>query len=72
MSGLPSAAKSRVQGFGFGFEEFFDHTATGGAGAAVFEGHRAENISGAEVVVTSSAIAGENPEVVEAHSCMYR
>src|SRR5208337_253651 len=38
-----------------------------GLGAAVFEGHRAENISGAEVVVTSSAIAGENPEVVEAH-----
>jgi UDP-N-acetylmuramate--alanine ligase len=38
-----------------------------GLGAAVFEGHRAENISGAEVVVTSSAIALENPEVVEAH-----
>src|ERR1700732_2164028 len=37
-----------------------------GLGAAVFEGHRAENISGAEVVVTSSAIAEENPEVVEA------
>ncbi|MGB8911097.1 MAG: UDP-N-acetylmuramate--L-alanine ligase, partial [Candidatus Sulfotelmatobacter sp.] len=36
-------------------------------GAAVFEGHRAENIAGAEVVVTSSAIAPENPEVVEAH-----
>jgi len=38
-----------------------------GLGAAVFEGHRAENIAGAEVVVTSSAIAEENPEVVEAH-----
>ncbi len=38
-----------------------------GLGAAVFEGHHAENISGAEVVVTSSAIARENPEVVEAH-----
>ncbi|MFY9912105.1 MAG: UDP-N-acetylmuramate--L-alanine ligase [Candidatus Sulfotelmatobacter sp.] len=36
-------------------------------GASVFEGHRAENIKGAEVVVTSSAIAQENPEVVEAH-----
>jgi UDP-N-acetylmuramate--alanine ligase len=36
-------------------------------GASVFEGHRAENISGAEVVVTSSAIAAENPEVIEAH-----
>jgi UDP-N-acetylmuramate--alanine ligase len=36
-------------------------------GAAIFEGHRAENIAGAEVVVTSSAIAAENPEVTEAH-----
>jgi UDP-N-acetylmuramate--alanine ligase len=38
-----------------------------GLGASIFEGHRAENIAGAEVVVTSSAIAHENPEVVEAH-----
>jgi UDP-N-acetylmuramate--alanine ligase len=38
-----------------------------GLGASVFEGHRAENIAGAEVVVTSSAIAPENPEVLEAH-----
>src|ERR1700735_81737 len=38
-----------------------------GLGAAVFEGHRAENVSGAEVVVTSSAISLENPEVAEAH-----
>jgi UDP-N-acetylmuramate--alanine ligase len=37
-------------------------------GAITFEGHRAENISGAEVVVTSSAIAKENPEVTEAHT----
>jgi len=36
-------------------------------GAAIFEGHRAENIAGAEVVVTSSAIAAENSEVAEAH-----
>ena len=38
-----------------------------GLGAAIFEGHREENISGAEVVVTSSAISLENPEVAEAH-----
>jgi UDP-N-acetylmuramate--alanine ligase len=38
-----------------------------GLGATIFEGHRAENIAGAEVVVTSSAIAAENPEVLEAH-----
>ncbi len=35
-------------------------------GAIVFEGHRAENVRGAEVVVTSSAISRENPEVLEA------
>jgi UDP-N-acetylmuramate--alanine ligase len=38
-----------------------------GLGASTFEGHRAENITGAEVVVTSSAISSENPEVAEAH-----
>ena len=38
-----------------------------GLGAITFEGHRAENIAGAEVVVTSSAISRENPEVAEAH-----
>jgi UDP-N-acetylmuramate--alanine ligase len=38
-----------------------------GLGAVTFEGHRAENIAGAEVVVTSSAISTENPEVAEAH-----
>ncbi len=35
-------------------------------GAVVFAGHRAENIAGAEVVVASSAIAAENPELAEA------
>src|SRR3954470_1382551 len=37
-------------------------------GATIFIGHRAENVSGAEVVVTSSAISRDNPEVHEAHS----
>ncbi|HVP56328.1 MAG TPA: UDP-N-acetylmuramate--L-alanine ligase [Candidatus Eisenbacteria bacterium] len=37
-------------------------------GAITFEGHRAENLAGAEVVVTSSAIARENPEVAAAHA----
>jgi UDP-N-acetylmuramate--alanine ligase len=35
-------------------------------GAIVFEGHRAENVAGADVVVTSSAISTGNPEVDEA------
>jgi UDP-N-acetylmuramate--alanine ligase len=38
-----------------------------GLGATIFEGHHAENISDAEVVVTSSAISAENPEVAQAH-----
>ena len=37
-------------------------------GAILFEGHHAENVAGVEVVVTSSAIARENPEVSEAHN----
>jgi UDP-N-acetylmuramate--alanine ligase len=37
-------------------------------GAAVFEGHRAENIIGADVVVASSAIPPDNPEISEAHT----
>ena len=37
-------------------------------GAVTFEGHRAENLAGAEVVVTSSAIARDNPEVAAAHA----
>ena len=37
-------------------------------GAIIFEGHRAENITGAEVVVISSAVARDNPEVSSAHA----
>src|SRR5216684_4317059 len=37
-----------------------------GLGAVIFEGHRAENIAGAEVIVASSAIARVNPEVLAA------
>ena len=37
-----------------------------GLGAIVWEGHKAENVPGAEVVVTSSAIASDNPEIAEA------
>ena len=39
----------------------------GKLGAQILQGHRAENVAGAEVVVTSSAIARDNPEVAEAH-----
>ena len=37
-------------------------------GATVFIGHHEENVHGAEVVVTSSAIAKDNPEVLEARA----
>ncbi len=36
-------------------------------GAAVYEGHSEENVHGAHVVVASSAVRLENPELAEAH-----
>ena len=36
-------------------------------GATVHEGHRAENVQGAHVVVVSSAVPADNVEVIEAH-----
>src|SRR5438874_6854491 len=35
-------------------------------GATIYEGHRAEYVTGAEVVVTSSAIGKDNPEILAA------
>jgi UDP-N-acetylmuramate--alanine ligase len=37
-------------------------------GARVVEGHAAENLSLADVVVVSSAVAADNPEIVAAHA----
>jgi UDP-N-acetylmuramate--alanine ligase len=37
-------------------------------GARVFIGHRAEQVAGAHVVVTSTAVRSDNPEVMEAHA----
>ena len=36
-------------------------------GATIYEGHKALNVEGAHVVVVSSAVKNDNPEVVEAH-----
>jgi UDP-N-acetylmuramate--alanine ligase len=36
-------------------------------GATIYEGHKASNADGAHVVVTSSAVKPDNPEVLEAH-----
>src|SRR5579862_3335963 len=35
-------------------------------GAKIFEGHRAENVHGAHVVVVSTAVPADNPEILEA------
>ncbi len=37
-------------------------------GATVYEGHDATHVTGATVVVTSSAVSANNPEVTEAHA----
>src|ERR1700692_1518216 len=37
-------------------------------GAIVYEGHEAGNVAGAPVVVTSSAVTADNPEVLEARA----
>src|SRR3979490_215287 len=37
-------------------------------GAIIFEGHRPENITGAEVVVASSAVKRDNAEIMAAHA----
>jgi UDP-N-acetylmuramate--alanine ligase len=37
-------------------------------GAQIFEAHSAENVAAAEVVITSSAIAADNPEVAQART----
>ena len=36
-------------------------------GATIYMGHKAENLKNAQVVVTSTAVAGDNPEVIKAH-----
>lgn len=36
-------------------------------GAKIFKGHQTENVSGTDVVVMSSAVKADNPEIIEAH-----
>ena len=36
-------------------------------GATIYEGHDGENVDNAHVVVISSAVKADNPEVLEAH-----
>jgi UDP-N-acetylmuramate--alanine ligase len=37
-----------------------------GLGAVIFEGHNAENVPGSDVVVASSAVSNDNPEILQA------
>jgi UDP-N-acetylmuramate--alanine ligase len=37
-------------------------------GATIFEGHRAENMAGADVVVASTAVPSDNPEIAQARA----
>lgn len=37
-------------------------------GATIFEGHAAVNVAGVDVVVTTSALSSQNPEVLAAHA----
>ena len=43
------------------------YAAAGVAGATIYFNHRPENVSDASVVVVSSAISADNPEIVAAH-----
>ena len=39
-------------------------------GARIYEGHSADNVTGAKALVVSSAVDAANPEVQEARRCM--
>ena len=54
----------RVSGSDLKRSSVTDRLAT--LGATIYEGHRAENAAGAEVVVTTSALSPDNPEVLAA------
>ena len=55
----------QISGSDLKFSEVTEHLQK--LGATIVEGHRAENIGRAEVVVTSSAVHDDNPEVRAAH-----
>jgi UDP-N-acetylmuramate--alanine ligase len=55
----------KISGSDLRFSEVTEHLQ--GLGASIVEGHRAENVGQAEVVVTSSAVHDDNPEVMAAY-----
>lgn len=61
---LSLGEKFRVTGSDLKRSQITEHLES--MGAVIFEGHKAENMAGANVIVTSSAIREDNPEVVAA------
>ncbi len=57
----------KVSGSDLGSTSITDNLAR--LGGTIYQGHRSEMIEGANVVVTSSAIPPDNPEVVRAREC---
>src|SRR5262245_29658031 len=69
MSGIAEVLLSLSEGFRVTGSDLKQSTITERLqrmGAIIFEGHRAENSVGADVVVISSAVRPDNPEVVAA------
>jgi UDP-N-acetylmuramate--alanine ligase len=70
-SGMSGIAEVLVNlGFTVSGSDLSDNTTTrrlAALGARVVTGHAAENIAGADAIVTSTAVKGDNPEVVAAH-----
>lgn len=60
-----------AQGYTISGSDLSDNTLTrrlADLGATIFKGHQAENIHGADVLVRSSAVAWDNPELVAAQA----
>ena len=67
MSGIAEVLLN--QGYAVSGSDLADNAVTrrlAGLGARVVQGHRAENIAGADAVVTSTAVSADNPEVLSA------
>src|SRR5258708_3075286 len=68
MSGIAQCLRSLgCDGSGSDAKPSTIHERLQNLGATVYEGHKAANADGAHVVVTSSAVKADNPEVIEAH-----
>ena len=68
MSGLAEVLLElgyRVSGSDLKFSPITERLAA--KGAVIFQGHHAENVTGAKAMVVSSAVQLDNPEVAEAH-----